>query len=97
MKIYRVYYMEKDNEGIDRPREEEFYTLEKLVEFLNANHAYYKHINEPITDETIIQNVQSSYYTDVILPANNGPSLWDLFGWKKQDELLFIIEINIRK
>lgn len=97
MKIYRVYNTEKDNEGIDRPNGEKFYTLEKLVEFLNAKNAYYRHLNEPITEETIIENDKWGYYTEVILPANNEPSVWDLFGWKEQDELLFIAEINIIK
>lgn len=97
MNIYRVYTTEHDGQGNYTPNGELFYTLDKLVEYLNRKKAYYRHHDEPITEESILYWIQDSYCEDVIVPATKDeePSIWEFLGFNDEDEVLRIHKLNL--
>lgn len=99
MDIYRVYTTEHDGQGNYCPDGERFYTLEKLVEYLNKKKAYYRHINEPITEGSILENIAENYLTDIIIPAikDEEPSMWELMGFKHEDEVIQIHKLDLNR
>lgn len=92
MKVYRVYEMQ-DLKAVG----EKFYSLEKLTEFLVSKKAYFKHLAEPITEESIIENITDTYCADVIIPKNTEESLWEMMGLPNEDTVLRIFELDIIK
>lgn len=94
MRVFRVYEME-NLDGL-KIVGEYFYTLEKLTEYLNSKKAYYRHYNEPITQDTFLDNIARAC-VDVIIPKikNNEESLWEMMGLPNNDTLLRIFELSI--
>lgn len=95
MNIYRVYDTEHEGNGFYKRTSERFYTLDKLVEYLNKKNAYYRNINEPITEDSILGNIEDNYLTDVIIPKSPEVSMWELMGFKNEDEVLQIHKLRL--
>lgn len=95
MKIYRVYEKEILGGGYYKTVDESFYTLDKLVRYLNSKKAYFKNINEPITETSILENITDTYCVDVIIPKKDEESIWDMMGLSERDTLLWIVELTI--
>ena len=91
MRVYRVYTIEAEKAVSER-----FYTIEKLVEYLIGKNAYYRHYGQPITKEFIEMYAERGC-VDVIIPASKEVSMWELMGFKNEDELLRIYELDIIK
>ena len=94
MKIYRVYEKEFSENGY-KTIDEKFYTLERLVEFLNVKKAYFKNIDKPITQESIIENITDTYCTDIIIPKSDYVGIWEMMGLPNKDTLLWIVELTV--
>lgn len=97
MNIYRVYEKEILEDGSFKTIGEKFYSLERLVDFLDKKKAYYKFINEPITKESILENITDTYCTDIIIPKDTNESIWEMMGFPNEDTLLWIVKLKIEQ
>ena len=95
MKIYRVYEKEILEDKSYKTTGESFYTLDKLVRYLNSKKAYFKNLNEPITETSILENITDTYCVDVVIPKKDEDSIWDMMGISEKDTLLWIEEVTI--
>ena len=91
MKIYRVYEKKDLGKGNYETIDEKFYSLGKLVEFLNSKNAYYKNLTESITEKSITENITDTYCTDIIIPKSKDAGLWEMMGLPNEDTLLWIV------
>ncbi|MBO5387602.1 MAG: hypothetical protein J6A59_05610 [Lachnospiraceae bacterium] len=95
MKIYRVYEKQDLGTGNYKTVSEKFFSLEKLTAYLTAKKAYFKNLTEPITKESITENITDTYCVDVVIPKNEDAGLWEMMGLPNEDTLLWVEEIQI--